>query len=136
MRVINKSRKIIAIGREPFLPGTNMELPEGMEKHPVIIDYLKRGMIAEEGSGIAPSCVTDTISDVERKKIAEDAIAQYKAAQIAAGDESARREEERKAVKGMSKDGLITKAIGMGLEVNDSDTAPVLRERIIAALSE
>lgn len=136
MRVINRSRKIIAIGGEPFLPGTKMDLPEGMEKHPIITYYLKKGVIAEEGTAATPSCVISEISDTERNRIAEEAIAQYKAAQEAAGEESAKREDELKAVKGMSKDALITKAIGMGLEVNDSDTAPIIRERIIAALSK
>ena len=47
MRVINRSRKIIAINGEPFLPGTEMELPEGMEVHPSVLDYLKKGVLAD-----------------------------------------------------------------------------------------
>ncbi len=136
MRVINKSRKIISIGREPFLPGTELELPEGMESHPAIMDYLKKGVIVEAGSGITPSCIISEISEAQKREIAEEAIAQYKAVQEAAGQKNEKREEELKAIKAMNKDGLITKAIGMGIEVNDSDTAPVLREKITAVLSK
>ena len=42
MKIINKSRKIISIGGMALLPGKTMELPKGVEKHPSILDYLKK----------------------------------------------------------------------------------------------
>lgn len=140
MKVINKSRKIIAINGEPFLPGTEMELPEGMEVHPSILEYLKKGVVADVNTPSAVAVPTE-ISDFERAKIAEEAIAKYKAEQEEAAlkaeqEKAAQREAEIKTVKYMKKDDLITKAMGMSLAVEDSDTVDILREKIIAALSE
>ena len=79
MKIINKSRKIIGINGEPLLPGADLELPEGMETHPVISYYLEKGIVvdsqnvsAEENTGI---------SDLDRARIEEEAIAKYKAEQ-------------------------------------------------------
>ena len=43
---------------------------------------------------------------------------------------------EIKAVKTMKKDDLLTKAVGMGLEVTDDDTVDTLKEKIVAELSK
>lgn len=140
MRVINKSRKIIAINGEPFLPGTEMELPEGMEVHPSVLDYLKKGVLADVNTP-SGAVVPTEISDFERARIAEEAIARYKAEQEEAAlkaeqEKKAQHEAEVRAVKYMRKDELITKAMGMSLAVEDSDTVDILREKIITALSE
>lgn len=128
MKIINKSRKIIGINGEPLLPGADLELPEGMETHPVISYYLEKGIVvdsqnvsAEENTGI---------SDLDRARIEEEAIAKYKAEQEKA------KEAEIKAVKTMKKDDLLTKAVGMGLEVTDDDTVDTLKEKIVAELSK
>lgn len=131
MKIINKSRKIIGINREPLLPGADLELPEGMETHPVISYYLEKGIVvdsqnvsAEENTGI---------SDLDRARIEEEAIAKYKAEQEKAAKA---KEAEIKAVKTMKKDDLLTKAVGMGLEVTDDDTVDTLKEKIVAELSK
>ena len=131
MKIINKSRKIIGINGEPLLPGADLELPEGMETHPVISYYLEKGIVvdsqnvsAEENTGI---------SDLNRARIEEEAIAKYKAEQEKAAKA---KEAEIKAVKTMKKDDLLTKAVGMGLEVTDDDTVDTLKEKIVAELSE
>lgn len=131
MKIINKSRKIIGINGEPLLPGANLELPEGMETHPVISYYLEKGIVvdsqnvsAEENTGI---------SDLDRARIEEEAIAKYKAEQEKAAKA---KEAEIKAVKTMKKDDLLTKAVGMGLEVTDDDTVDTLKEKIVAELSK
>ena len=36
----------------------------------------------------------------------------------------------------MKKDDLLTKAVGMGLEVTDDDTVDTLKEKIVAELSK
>lgn len=131
MKIINKSRKIIGINGEPLLPGADLELPEGMETHPVISYYLEKGIVvdsqnvsAEENTGI---------SDLDRARIEEEAIAKYKAEQ----EKTAKaKEAEIKAVKTMKKDDLLTKAVGMGLEVTDDDTVDTLKEKIVAELSK
>ena len=127
MKIINKSRKIIGINGEPLLPGADLELPEGMETHPVISYYLEKGIVvdsqnvsAEENTGI---------SDLDRARIEEEAIAKYKAEQENAAKA---KEAEIKAVKTMKKDDLLTKAVGMGLEVTDDDTVDTLKEKIVA----
>lgn len=131
MKIINKSRKIIGINGEPLLPGADLELPEGMETHPVISYYLEKGIMvdsqnvsAEENTGI---------SDLDRARIEEEAIAKYKAEQEKAAKA---KEAEIKAVKTMKKDDLLTKAVGMGLEVTDDDTVDTLKEKIVAELSK
>lgn len=131
MKIINKSRKIIGINGEPLLPGADLELPEGMETHPVISYYLEKGIVvdsqnvsAEENTGI---------SDLDRARIEEEAIAKYKAEQEKAAKA---KEAEIKAVKTMKKDDILTKAVGMGLEVTDDDTVDTLKEKIVAELSK
>ena len=131
MKIINKSRKIIGINGEPLLPGADLELPEGMETHPVISYYLEKG-IAVDSQNVSAEENTG-ISDLDRARIEEEAIAKYKAEQENAAKA---KEAEIKAVKTMKKDDLLTKAVGMGLEVTDDDTVNTLKEKIVAELSK
>lgn len=133
MKIINKSRKIIGINGEPLLPGATVELPDGAESHPVIANYIKKGIVAD-AEKTSDKVDSGSISDFERAKIAEEAIAQYKKEQEELLAAQAAKEEEIKAVQSMKKADLQTKAVGMGLEVNDDDTVETLREKIIAAL--
>lgn len=126
MKIINKSRKIIGINGEPLLPGADLELPEGMETHPVISYYLQKGIVVDSQNVSAEE--KTGISDLEKARIEEEAIAKYKAEQEKAA--------EIKAVKTMKKDDLLTKAVGMGLEVTDDDTVDTLKEKIVAELSK
>lgn len=142
MKVINKSRKIIAIGSEALLPGKNMELPEGYDKHPSIADYLKSGMLVD-AANVSTGVIDASrgLSDEERAKIAEEAIAEYKKQQAEAAAAEAKaaqeaKEAEIKAVKAMKKPELLTKAIGMGLDVKDDDKEKDLKEKIIAAINQ
>ena len=137
MKVVNKSRKIIAIDGEPLLPGKDMELPKGYDKHPAIVDYLKEGVLADAAKVSAGNSeASGGLSDLERAKIAEEAIAKYKAEQKALAEAQAAKEAEIKAVKTMKKAELLTKAVGMGLEIADNDGVEVLKEKIIAALEQ
>lgn len=131
MKIINKSRKIIGINGEPLLPGADLELPEGMETHPVISYYLEKGIVVDSQSVSAEE--NTGISDLDRARIEEEAIAKYKAEQEKAAKA---KEAEIKAVKTMKKDDLLTKAVGMGLEVTDDDTVDTLKEKIVAELSK
>lgn len=131
MKIINKSRKIIGINGEPLLPGADLELPEGMETHPVISYYLQKGIVADSQNVSAEE--KTGISDLEKARIEEEAIAKYKAEQ---GKAAKTKEAEIKAVKTMKKDDLLTKAVGMGLEVTDDDTVDTLKEKIVAELSK
>lgn len=147
MKIVNKSRKIIGINGEPLLPGADMEIIKEIAKNPVIEDYLKRGVIADVNKAVAPSTASTEISDAERAKIAEEAIAKYKAEQeaIAKAEAAKKAKEEKKAeaekkkaikeVESMDKDALANKAIGMGLEVHDTDTTDTLKEKILNALN-
>lgn len=131
MKIINKSRKIIGINGEPLLPGADLELPEGMETHPVISYYLEKGIVVDSQNVSAEK--NTGISDLDRARIEEEAIAKYKAEQENAAKA---KEAEIKAVKTMKKDDLLTKAVGMGLEVTDDDTVDTLKEKIVAELSK
>lgn len=131
MKIINKSRKIIGINGEPLLPGADLELPEGMETHPVISYYLQKGIVVDSQNVSAEE--KTGISDLEKARIEEEAIAKYKAEQEKAAKT---KEAEIKAVKTMKKDDLLTKAVGMGLEVTDDDTVDTLKEKIAAELSK
>lgn len=133
MKIINKSRKIIGINGEPLLPGADLELPEGMETHPVISYYLQKGIVVDSQNVSAEE--KTGISDLERAHIEEEAIAKYKAEQEKAAKAAASKA-EIKAVNTMKKDELLTKAAGMGLEVNDDDKVETLKEKIIAELSK
>ena len=134
MKIINTSRKIIGINGEPLLPGADLELPEGMENHPVISYYLEKGIVADS-QNVSVEEKTG-IGDLERARIEEEAIARYKAEQENAAKAAAAKEAEIKAVKAMKKDELLTKAAGMGLEVKDDDTVDALKEKIVAELSK
>lgn len=131
MKIINKSRKIIGINGEPLLPGADLELPEGMETHPVISYYLQKGIVVDSQNVSAEE--KTGISDLEKARIEEEAIAKYKAEQEKAAKT---KEAEIKAVKTMKKDDLLAKAVGMGLEVTDDDTVDTLKEKIVAELSK
>lgn len=128
MKVINKSRKIIGIAGEPLLPGDEITLKDGFERHPMIQDYLKKGVLADvENMTALP--VESTLDDMEREKIEAEAIAKYKAAQEAKANEI-------KTVKAMKKDELLKKAISMGIEVKDDDTADAIKEQILNAIGQ
>lgn len=138
MNVVNKSRKIIGINGEPLLPGASMLLPEGYETHLSIIDYLKKGILADT-EDMAIGAPDISISGLEREKIAKEAVEQYKKQQEEAAAKEkaaaqAAKTAEVKAVRAMKKPELLTKAAGMGLVVNDDDTADILKEKIVAAL--
>jgi hypothetical protein len=125
MKIINKSRKIIGINGEPFLPGKVMVLADGMEENPCIADYLAKGIIANADAGAADA---EAVSEAEKAKIEEEAVERYKAQQ--AGHDA-----EVAAVKSMKKkDDLLTKAAGMGIEVGDNDTIEDVRGKILEAL--
>lgn len=131
MKVINKSRKIISIAGEPFLPGKDMELPAGLENHPAIKDYMTKGIIVDAEKAAATTGAG--ISNFEIAKIAEEAIAKYKAEQEAI---AAAKAAEIEDVKAMRKADLLTKAAGMGIDVSDGETAESIRGKILAALEQ
>jgi hypothetical protein len=135
MKIINKSRKIIGINGEPLLPGKDMVLPDGMEKNPCVADYLAKGIVADADND-TQNTAADGVSDFERAKIAEEAIAKYKAEQEALAAAQAEKEAEINAVKGMKKAALLKKAAGMEIEVKDDDTEETVREKILAVLEQ
>ncbi len=135
MKIINQSRKIIGIFGEPLLPGDSRLLPEGYQTHPVIQDYLEKGILSDAKQSV----IRKEICDLERARIAEEAVAQYKKQQEEAAEIAsvqAEKEVELKAIRTMKKTELFTKAIGMGIIVKDEDTVEQLREKITAAIRE
>ena len=128
MKVINKSRKIIGIAGEPLLPGNKITLKDGLESHPTIQDYLKKGILANV-ENITALSTESVLNAAEREKIEAEAISKYKAEQEAKANEI-------KSVKAMKKDELLKKAISMEIEVKDDDTAEAIREQILNAIGQ
>lgn len=135
MKVVNKSRKIIGIGGQPLLPGYTMELPDGLEAHPSIADYLKKGTLVDADKDISVK-ETGGISEHERAQIEAEAIAKYKREQEELAAAQEKKKAEIKEVKSMNKDKLFAKATSMGLAVNDGDTVEVLRDKILTVLNQ
>ena len=106
MEIINKSRKIIGISGEPLLPGATVELPDGAENHPVIADYLAKGIVADVKNDIPATGAG--ISDFERAKIAEEAIAQY----IKQQEEAAEAERKERIIRQMLR--ISRQTVGFG----------------------
>lgn len=135
MRVTNISRKIISIFGKTLLPGENVKLDNVDESNPTIQFYLQTKVLAVGNTEAAQPKGSD-IGEAERKKIAREAVEKYKQEQEEYRKKAEEREDEIRAVKGMKKkDDLIKKAIGLGLEFADSDSADMLKEKIIHALN-
>ena len=137
MKVVNKSRKIIGIGGEPLLPGYTMELSDGLETHPSIDDYLKKGILvnADKDTSVKETSVSE-ISDLERAKIAEEAVAKYKKEQEEIANAKKAKQAAIKEVKNMNKEELLMKATSMGLDIKDDDTVEDLKDKIIEAINQ
>lgn len=135
MRVTNISRKIISIFGKTLLPGENVKLNNVDESNPTIQFYLKTKVLAA-GNPEAVQPKASDIGETEREKIAREAVEKYKQEQEEYRKKAEEKENEIKAVKSMKKkEDLIKKAIGLGLEFADSDSADVLKEKIIHALN-
>lgn len=135
MKVTNISRKVISILGKTLLPGEDLRLENGDENNPNIQFYLKNKILSMNGAA-ADVSATSAISSGEREKIAREAVEKYKQEQEEYRKKAEEKENEIKAVKGMKKkEDLIKKAIGLGLEFADSDSADVLKEKIIHALN-
>lgn len=135
MKVTNISRKVISILGKTLLPGEDLRLENGDENNPNIQFYLKNKILSMNGAA-ADVSATSAISSGEREKIAREAVEKYKQEQEEYRKKAEEKENEIKAVKGMKKkENLIKKAIGLGLEFADSDSADVLKEKIIHALN-
>lgn len=135
MRVTNISRKIISIFGKTLLPGENVKLDNVDESNPTIQFYLQTKVLAA-GNAEAAQPKGPDIGNAEREKIAREAVEKYKQEQEEYRKKAEEKENEIKAVKGMKKkEDLIKKAIGLGLEFADSDSADMLKEKIIHALN-
>lgn len=136
MKVTNISRKVISIFGKTLLPGEDLRLENGDENNPNIQFYLKNKILSMNGAA-ADVSASSAISSGERERIAREAVEKYKQEQEEYRKKAEEKENEIKAVKGMKKkEDLIKKAIGLGLEFADSDSADVLKEKIIHALNE
>lgn len=134
MKVTNISRKIISIFGKTLLPGEKVSLPNVDESNPTIQFYVRSNILSTQDVE-AESPATRVMNDSERERIAREAVEQYKQEQEAQRQEAEDKENEVKTVKAMKKkEDLIKKAIGLGIEFGDSDSADVLKEKIINAI--
>ncbi len=135
MRIVNSSRKVLGIQGKTLLPGETLTLKLGEEQHPTIQFYLKQGILFDadserkifSGANIHPT---------EREKIEKEAIERYKKEQAEYKKAKEKKEAEIKAIQGMKKKELVKKALGMGIEVQDSDTEEILKEKIIQEMNK
>lgn len=135
MRIVNSSRKVIGIMEKPLLPGETLILEHGAENHPTIQFYLKQGILSDADSEKTGFSNLD-INQAEREKIEKEAVERYKKEQAEYQAAKEKKEAEIKAVQGMKKKELVKKAIGMGIEFQDSDTEEVLKEKIIQVINK
>lgn len=135
MRIINSSRKVIGIKEKTLLPGETLILEHGEEKNPTIQFYLKQGILSNADSKKVGFSDSD-INQEEKEKIEKEAVERYKKEQEEYQAAKDKKEAEIKAVKGMKKKDLAKKALGMGIEFQDSDTEEILKEKIIQAINK
>jgi len=134
MRIVNSSRKVLSIQGKTLLPGEILTLKLGEEQHPTIQFYLKQGILSDADSERKSS--SGNIHPAEREKIEKEAIERYKKEQAEYQEAKEKKEAERKAIQGMKKKELVKKDLGMGIEVQDSDTEEVLKEKIIQEMNK
>ena len=135
MRIVNSSRKVLGIQGKTLLPRETLTLKLGEEQHPTIQFYLKQGILSDADSE-RKSSSDSNIHPAEREKIEKEAIERYKKEQAEYQEAKEKKEAERKAIQGMKKKELVKKALGMGIEVQDSDTEEVLKEKIIQEMNK
>ncbi len=135
MRIVNSSRKVIGIQGKTLLPGEKLTLKQGEEQHPMIQFYLKQGILSDADSERKIS-FDSNIHQAEREKIEKEAIERYKKEQAEYQEAKEKKEAEIKAIQGMKKKELVKKALGMGIEVQDSDTEEILKEKIIQEMNK
>lgn len=129
----NVSTKIIGGLGDAFLPGTTVPYTEDLKKHPTVRFYIEKKILKLVDHEQESEEVQDaTISDEERKRIAEEAIAEYKK-QLA---ENEAKKEAVAAIKSMKKAELETKAVELGVELTGSETVEQLKEKLISRISE
>lgn len=134
MRIVNSSRKVIGIQGKTLLPGEKLTLKQGEEQHPMIQFYLKQGILCDADSETKIS--SGHMHQAEREKIEKEAIERYKKEQAEYQEAKEKKEAEIKAIQGMKKKELVKKALGMGIEVQDSDTEEILKEKIIQEMNK
>lgn len=129
----NISTKIIGGLGDAFLPGTTVPYTEELKRHPAIRFYIEQKILklVDQENGTEEHQET-VVSDEEKKRIAEEAIAEYKK-QLA---ESEAKKEAIAAIKGMKKAELETKAVEFGVELTGSETVDQLKDKLIAHISE
>ena len=135
MRIVNSSRKVLGIQGKTLLPGETLTLKLGEEQHPTIQFYLKQGILSDADSERKISSGVN-IHPAEREKIEKEAIERYKKEQAEYQKAKEKKEAEIKAIQGMKKKELVKKALGMGIEVQDSDTEEILKEKIIQEMNK
>lgn len=129
----NVSTKIIGGLGGAFLPGTTVPYTEELKKHPTVQFYIDKKilkLVSHEQDVEEPQATS--ISDEERRRIAEEAIAEYKK-QLEAEDA---KKEAISVIKSMKKADLETKAVELGVELTGSETVEQLKDKLISRISE
>lgn len=133
----NVSNKIVGGLGESFLPGTSIEYTEELKTHPTISFYLNQGILKlTDGASKEEETESEGVSDEERKRIAEEAVAAYQKQQEEAAAKEHQIEETIAAIKKMKKADLEAKAVELGVTLTGSDTNEQLQEKLISKVRE
>jgi len=127
MFVKNTSPKVLGFGKMMLLPDAVDNLPEGFDKsHPTIKFYFARKWLAE--------ATPDEAAKPEPQP--EPELTEAEKAELEALNKADALEKELKALKGMNKAQLQTKATELGVEFKEDETNAVLADKISAKLNE
>lgn len=113
MKITNKSGKLIGIGELTLLPGETETLPKDYEKNPVIQFFADTGRVelADDDAGKpavqTPPPPPPLSPEDELKKVIS-------------------------GIKEMKREELDSLAKELGVEIEEKDTVPTLREKLIA----
>lgn len=125
MNAKNISNKIVNFGETIILPGESKTIPVEFERNPVILYYIKNGILRVDGEFSVPLKTAEEIktekeTEAKQKLAAEEAIRQQRLASL----------------EGISDEGLASLADELGINpASCKDTSDILK-KVKAALKK
>lgn len=134
----NVSNKIIGGLGGSLLPGDIIPYTDKLREHPTVEFYLSHKILrltdGAEGEGAAED---PGVSDEEKRRIAQEAVAAYQKELEEREQRERRRQETILEIKKMKKKSeLEAKAVELGVELTGSDTNEQLQEKLIAKVQQ
>ena len=124
MNVTNNGKKIVNIGELALLPGMTAPLPKSYEGNPVVGFLIERGTL---------SCDQPFCSKAPEAPLNDDAADDISDDADPVADDVS---ERIKAIKKMNRAALDAACADAGIVVEDGDTIPTLKKKLIEKLQE